>query len=75
MRCEPHIRVAVRNAILLQGIGGFRPSSVLKMTYQQVTIGWYKDPTNNDEIVLAATITVNHVKIKTAKIQRDQRDS
>lgn len=72
--CSPSARVAFHCAILLQGIGGWRQQSVIRLKYRDVELSWQRDPVDPTKTWPIATITIHHVKQKKHVIRRNQRD-
>ena len=70
--CEPRVRIAFHNIILIQGIGGFRPYSVIYLTYGQFKLGTIRDPTNPGRTRFVVEPTVRHDKVKRKKIRKTQ---
>lgn len=75
IRCTPKSQLAFHSAILLAAIGGFRPASVMNLTYDHVEFFWHRNPEKPSETSLTATIKVDHVKQLKHKIKQDQRSS
>lgn len=71
--CSAQDRVAFHSAVILLGLGGWRPMSVLIGTYRDIEIARVRDPENPEKAALVATITINHVKQR-VQIRRDQRN-
>lgn len=74
IRCAQRQRNAMRSATTVLALGGFRPESVMGLKYKDVEIGWFYFADHPLKYILAATITIYHVKQKKNKIQREQRD-
>ncbi|KAK4082114.1 hypothetical protein Purlil1_11337 [Purpureocillium lilacinum] len=66
-------RIAFDCSIILGGIGGWRPKSVVSIKYEQVQFAWVRDPFDPQITRLAATVTIRHVKQRQNRIQRGQR--
>ncbi len=73
IRCSPSTRVAFDCSIILGGIGGWRPKSVVAIKYEQVQFAWVRDPFDPQITRLAATVTIRHVKQRQNRIKRGQR--
>ncbi|KAK4089442.1 hypothetical protein Purlil1_6011 [Purpureocillium lilacinum] len=73
IRCSPSTRIAFDCSIILGGIGGWRPKSVVSIKYEQVQFAWVRDPFDPQITRLAATVTICHVKQRQNRIQRGQR--
>ncbi|EXL72140.1 hypothetical protein FOPG_12294 [Fusarium oxysporum f. sp. conglutinans race 2 54008] len=71
--CLPKIRLAFHTAVVLGGTGGWRPASLLGLTYRDVEIGLMRYPNDRKRVGLVARIRIHHVKQKKG-IRRDQRD-
>ena len=64
--CKPRERVAFHTLTVLDGIGGWRPGSLIGMEYGQVSLGIIRDPATGRK-KLVATPTVYHNKTKKDK--------
>ena len=73
IRCSPSTLIAFDCSIILGGIGGWRPKSVVSIKYEQVQFAWVRDPFDPQITRLAATVTIRHVKQRQNRIQRGQR--
>ncbi|KAK4071555.1 hypothetical protein Purlil1_13380 [Purpureocillium lilacinum] len=73
IRCSPSTRLAFDCSIILGGIGGWRPKSVVTIKYEQVQFAWVRDPFDPQITRRAATVTIRHVKQRQNRIQRGQR--
>ncbi|CAJ2508640.1 Uu.00g136660.m01.CDS01 [Anthostomella pinea] len=70
--CLPQTRVAFHCAILIAGIGGFRPGEVMNLKYRQVAFELVRDPRDPLKQRLVATITIRHNKQLKTTIERSQ---
>ncbi|TGJ78353.1 hypothetical protein E0Z10_g10409 [Xylaria hypoxylon] len=69
--CNPETRVSFHAIILLAAIGGFRPGTLLNLTYSQFHVTVVRDPTNSARTQIVVTINIKRNKIKeTAKTSR-----
>ncbi|KAF4448278.1 FluG domain-containing protein [Fusarium austroafricanum] len=71
--CLPKIRLGFHTAVVLGGAGGWRPASLLGLTYRDVEIALMRHPKDWSKISLVARIRIHHVKQKEDEIKRDQR--
>ncbi|KAI1385771.1 uncharacterized protein F4822DRAFT_432624 [Hypoxylon trugodes] len=65
-------RLAFHGAVLISGIGGFRPGEVVNLTYRQVAFELVRDPLDSSRRRLVASITIVHSKQMESRIQRSQ---
>ncbi|KAJ3480548.1 hypothetical protein NLG97_g8046 [Lecanicillium saksenae] len=70
--CIAATRLAFHSAVLLGGIGGFRPASVMNLPYSNVEFALLRD---SGRTGIMATITIDHVKQRSYQVQRHQRSS
>ncbi|KAI0804888.1 hypothetical protein GGR55DRAFT_304735 [Xylaria sp. FL0064] len=69
--CNPETRVSFHAIILLAAIGGFRPGTLLHLTYSQFHVAVVRDPTNSARTQIVVTVNIKRNKIKeTAKTSR-----
>ncbi|KAF4342966.1 hypothetical protein FBEOM_3056 [Fusarium beomiforme] len=71
--CLPKVRLAFHTAVVLGGAGGWRPASLIGLTYKDVEIGLIRHPNDRKRVGLVAKIRIHHVKQQNG-IKRDQRD-
>ncbi|KAK7222764.1 hypothetical protein V2G26_010767 [Clonostachys chloroleuca] len=71
--CQPRHRVDFHLAVLIGGIGGWRPQEVLQIKYEDVEIGWLRNPEDPLKPFIVCNITIHHVKMG-QKIRADQVD-
>ncbi|CAG9950870.1 unnamed protein product [Clonostachys rosea f. rosea IK726] len=72
--CNPRHRVDFHQAVLLGGIGGWRPEEVLSIPYERVEIGWLRNASDPLRPWPVCNITIKHVEKGKSKdrIQTDQ---
>lgn len=70
--CTNEKRVAFHTALLLMGIGGWRPSVVMPLKYSQVEVGVMRDPYNPNQKIVVAHITLYQNKKKANIIYENQ---
>ncbi|KAI0388289.1 hypothetical protein F5Y17DRAFT_463852 [Xylariaceae sp. FL0594] len=69
--CNPETRVSFHAIILPAAIGGFRPGTLLDLTYSQFHVAVVRDPTNSVRTQIVVTINIKRNKIKeTTKTSR-----
>lgn len=66
INCEPDTRLAFHAVLLTAGIGGFRPASMMRLPYRQVSLAVVRDPNDRTRTRLVATIVVKKNKKKRA---------
>ena len=71
--CSPKQRVSFHSAVVLGGLGGWRPASLLGIKYKDVEIGWLRDPRDMSRTWPVASITIHHVKTGENRIRRNQK--
>ncbi|KJZ77307.1 hypothetical protein HIM_03031 [Hirsutella minnesotensis 3608] len=71
--CKPSTRLAFHCATVLGGIGGWRPGSLVRIKYQDVSIAWIRDPKVPSKTWPLVYTTIHHVKQRRHRIERDQR--
>ncbi|KAI1382567.1 uncharacterized protein F4822DRAFT_150553 [Hypoxylon trugodes] len=70
--CTPQTRIAFHGAVLVAGIGGFRPGEVMNLTYGQVAFEVVRDPLNPSKRRLVAAITIVHNKQRVTLVEHTQ---
>ncbi|RYP26341.1 hypothetical protein DL768_011750 [Monosporascus sp. mg162] len=70
--CSPDVRLAFHTAVLMAGIGGFRPGELLGLTWRQVLFLVVRDPRDRSKRRLVAQVTVQHSKLKEHEIRKSQ---
>ncbi|KAK2006506.1 hypothetical protein LZ32DRAFT_622904 [Colletotrichum eremochloae] len=71
IRCSPSVRVAFHAILLLSSIGGFRPGTLMNITYKQIGLAVVRDPVTN-RTHLVVTVRVVQNKQATNKIGKTQ---
>ncbi|KAI1340623.1 hypothetical protein F5Y15DRAFT_45409 [Xylariaceae sp. FL0016] len=70
--CSPKTRLAFHTAIVIAGIGGFRPGEILNLKYKQVAFELVRDPNEPTKLRFVANITIRHNKGATKVIESNQ---
>lgn len=71
IRYKPDTRVSFHSMILLAAIGGFRPGTLLRLTFSQFKVAVVRDPHNHARTKIVMTVFIERNKIKqTAKMSR-----
>ncbi|KAI3326529.1 hypothetical protein HD806DRAFT_410130 [Xylariaceae sp. AK1471] len=69
--CNPETRVSFHAIIVLAAIGGFRPGTLLNLTFSQFQVAVVRNPTNSARTQIVVSINIERNKIKeTAKTSR-----
>ncbi|KAF0330480.1 hypothetical protein GQ607_002359 [Colletotrichum asianum] len=74
IRCSPRQRVGTHLGLLLMGLGGFRPETIMGLPLQQVEMAVVRDPSDKTKTKLIAKITIYQNKQSTFSIKRKQDD-
>ncbi|KAJ0279468.1 hypothetical protein COL940_006734 [Colletotrichum noveboracense] len=74
IRCSPSQRVGTHLALLLMGLGGFRPETIMGLPLQQVEMAVVRDPSDKTKTKLIAKITIYQNKQSSFSIKRKQDD-
>lgn len=69
--CEPELRIAFHNMLLLSGIAGFRPGVLCNIKYSQVQLDLVIYPTSGEKQVVT-TFTMHQNKQRTVGIRTYQ---
>jgi len=70
INANPTIRHAFHGALLLSGIGGWRPKSVTMVHYRDVQLYWVRHPKEPSRTVTVARVTIHHVKLQKDVVNR-----
>jgi len=70
--CEPRERVAFHSLVVLDGIGGWRPGSLIGMKYGQVSLAIVRDPASPARTLPVVTPTIYHNKRRKKRILKSQ---
>ncbi|KAI8244898.1 hypothetical protein K4K57_009190 [Colletotrichum sp. SAR 10_99] len=68
------LRVGTHLGLLLMGLGGFRPETIMGLPLQQVEMAVVRDPSDKTKTKLIAKITIYQNKQSTFSIKRKQDD-
>ncbi|KAI6082452.1 hypothetical protein F4821DRAFT_247161 [Hypoxylon rubiginosum] len=71
--CKPITRVSFHAMVLLAAIGGFRPGTLVNLTYSQFQVAVLRHPDNPARTTIVITISIRRNKIKeTSKTSRSR---
>ncbi|KAK1961640.1 hypothetical protein LY78DRAFT_721698 [Colletotrichum sublineola] len=73
--CDPRTRIWFHFAVILAGLGGFRPGVYLNVKYRDVVLSVVRDPANPHEGRLCAEVTVHHNKKMETAVRQDQSET
>ncbi len=69
--CKPETRASFHAILLLAATGGFRPGTLLGLTFSQFQVAVVRDPTDPARTQIVVSISIERNKIKeTAKTSR-----